>query len=111
MGLTLVQLKDLGFKPAKKQSPFAKKYDTLIYTLNSTDYLYVGYNQFKKQVNNKIIWKSFVEPDTKNRVAYQVINIGDTGYEEMKSYLERAVKNANYIPTEEELEYLNGRTD
>lgn len=111
MALTIKQLQDLGFKPAKKSSPFAKKYDTLIYPLNESDYLYVGYNAFKKLVNNKTIWKSFVEPDTKKRIAYEIINIGDTGYSEMKSFLERSVINANYKATIEEQEYLDGRID
>lgn len=111
MALTITQLKDLGFKPTKKSSPFAKKYDTLIYPLNETDYLYIGFDHFKKRVNNKVIWKSFIEPDSKSRIAYQLTEIGTTGYTEMKSFLERAKINANYKVTAEEQEYLDGRVD
>lgn len=109
MSLTIKQLHELGFRPTKKSSPFAKKYDTLIFPLNDSDYLYLGYDNFKRSVNNKIIWKSFIEPDTKKRIAYQVIQIGDTGYTEMKAFLERSKINANYKYTVEEQEYLDGR--
>lgn len=111
MALTITQLKDLGFKPTKKSSPFAKKYDTLIYSLNSTDYLYIGFDHFKKRINNKVIWKSFVEPETKNRIAYQITQIGETGFSEMKAFLERAKMNANYKYSQEEQDYLDGRVD
>lgn len=106
MALTLVQLQDLGFKPIKKSSPFRKKYDTLIYPLNDSDYLYVGYNEYKKEVNNKIIWKSFIEPDSGKRIAYIITQLGTTGYTEMKDFLKRAKANANYKLTVEEQEYL-----
>lgn len=109
MAITIQQLKDLGFKPFKKESPFKKKYDTLILSLNKTDYLYLGYNQYAKAINNKIIWKSFLQPETNERISYVVTKIGDTGYVEMKEFIERALINANYKPTEEEQEYLNGR--
>ncbi len=111
MALTLKQLESLGFKPTKKESPFRRKFDTLIYPLNETDYLWLGYNEFKKEVNNKIIWKSFVEPDTKNRVAYQITNIGTTGFNEMKAFLKRAKENANYKPTQDEDIFLQGRDE
>lgn len=109
MAITLNQLKDLGFKPFKKESPFKKKYDTLILSLNKTDYLYLGYNEYNKSVNNKIVWKSFVDPETSKRISYVVTKLGETGYTEMKDFISRALTNANYKPTEEEQEYLNGR--
>ena len=108
MSITINQLKDLGFKPFKKKSPYSKSYDTLIYKLNNTDYLYLGYSTFKREVNNKLIWKSFVQPESKERIAYVVTKLGDTGYGEMKEFLERSVVNANYKPTEEEQRYLDG---
>jgi len=111
MSITIKQLKDLGFKPFKKRSPYSKSYDSLMYKLNNTDYLYVGYSSFTKQVNNKLIWKSFVQPDTKERIAYVVTRLGDTGYTEMKDFLERSVVNANHVVTEEEQRYLDGIED
>jgi len=109
MALTIQQLKELGFKPAKKESPFKKKYDTLILPLNKTDYLYLGWSVHSKQINNKVIWKSFLQVDDNQRISYVVTNIGDTGYSEMKEFIKRAIVNANYKPTEDEQEYLNGR--
>lgn len=111
MALTIKQLESLGFKPTKKESPFKRKFDTLIYPLNETDYLYLGYNEFRKEINNKLVWKSFVEPGTKNRIAYVVTNIGSTGFTEMKTFLKRAKDNANYKPTEEEIIFLDGRDE
>jgi hypothetical protein len=111
MALTIVQLKDLGFKPTKKKSPFAKKYDTLIFTLNKTDYLELGYDSYRKEVNNKIVWKSFVDPYSNKRIRYIVTSLGNTGYTEMRDFLNREKDNANYKPSNEELEYLEGNTD
>lgn len=90
MALTISQLLDLGFKPTKKSSPFMKKYDTLVYYFNSTDHLYIGYDEHKKQINNKIIWKSFVEPESGKKVTYPVVRIGDTGFTEIKEYIKRS---------------------
>ena len=109
MAITIEQLKDLGFKPFKKESPFKKKYDTLILSLNKTDYLYLGYNEYAKSVNNKLIWKSFLQPETKERISYVVNRIGEIGYSDMKDFITRALINANYKPSESEQEYLNGR--
>lgn len=109
MSITLIQLKELGFKPAKKSSPFRRSYDTLIFKLNDTDYLYLGYDEYRREINKKIIWKSFVEPESSKRIAYMITKIGDTGYSEMKEFLNRAVVNANYKPTKEEQEYLDGK--
>jgi len=88
MAITKQQLLDLGFKPDKKSSPFAKKYDTLIYPLNKTDYLYLGYNVISKGVDFKRMWKSFIDMEG-NRSTYQVIHIGETGYSELKDYIQR----------------------
>lgn len=91
MALTIGQIKDLGFKPAKRGGGLSKhrKYDTLVYTLNKTDFLYIGYNQYSKSINNKTIWKSFKHPETNDRITYKVIDIGDTSYTELKDYLDR----------------------
>lgn len=111
MSLTLIQLKSLGFKPAKKESPYKVKYDTLIYPLNETDYLFLGYNDMRKEVNNKLVWKSFIESNSKNRIAYVITNIGSTGYNEMKSFLKREKTNSNYKPSKEEEQYLEGKDE
>ena len=90
MSLTRVQLCDLGFVPTKRGgglSPY-RKYDTLLYPLNDTDFLYIGYNQFNKSVNNKVIWKSFKAPE--GRITYPVVSLGETGYYELKDFLMRA---------------------
>lgn len=108
MSITIQQIKDLGFLPSKKQSPFNKSYDTLIYPLNKTDYLYLGYNQYIKEVNFKTIWKSFINTD-RERICYQVIKVGETTFSELKDFINRSVINSNYKPTEEEQDYLNGK--
>lgn len=86
MALTLSQVTSIGFKPCKKQSPFAKKYDTLIFPINKTDYLYIGYNPVIKEMNFKKIWKSFVDNDG-HRMTYQITTLGETGFRELKNYV------------------------
>ena len=92
MALTKEQIISLGFKPAKKASPFAKKYDTLIFNLNKTDYLYIGYDPFRKEINYKRIWKSFVNEEG-HREAHQLTHIGETTFTELKDYIRRATAN------------------
>jgi len=89
MAITKETLVSLGFKPSKRGGGLAKhkKYDTLIYPINSTDFLYIGYNQFKREVNNKVIWKSFKAEE--GRITYPVISLGDTGYSELKDFITR----------------------
>lgn len=89
MAITIEQLKNLGFKPSVRGRGGLgkiKKYDSLIYPINDTDFLYTGYNPYKKQINYKTIWKSFKDEDG-NRITYQVVNLGDTGLIELKSYI------------------------
>lgn len=88
MSLTLLQLENLGFVPSKKKSPFAKKYDTLILPLNKTDYLYLGYNNITKGIDYKRIWKSFIDGEGK-RYSHQIIHIGETGFKELKEYIQK----------------------
>ena len=68
MAITLKQIEDLGFKPTKKGGGLSKyrKYDTLVYPINKTDYLYIGYNPFKREINNKTIWKSIMTDEGRN---------------------------------------------
>lgn len=92
MAITIEQLKNLGFKPSVRGRGGLgklKKYDSLIYPINDTDFLYTGYNPYKKQINYKTIWKSFKDEDG-NRITYQVINLGDTGLLELKEYILRS---------------------
>lgn len=77
----------LGFKPSKRSSMYDKKYDTLIYPINETDFLYIGYNEYTKRINNKILWKSFKQVDSGERITYPVTHLGDTGFSELKDFL------------------------
>lgn len=100
MSVTREQLIDLGFKPSKRSSLYNKKYDTLIYPLNETDFIYLGYNQYNKLVNNKILWKSFKREETGERITYPVIHLGDTSYTEVKDFLRRSIRSGSYINEE-----------
>lgn len=104
MAITREQLVDLGFKPSKRGGGLSKykKYDTLIYPINETDFLYIGYNQFNKTVNNKIIWKSFKSEE--GRITYPVISLGDTGYKELKSFISRCKDSIVNVAIPETLE-------
>lgn len=86
MSITREQIVDIGFKPTKKKSPFSKKYDTLVYRLNDTDYLYLGYNSILKSLDYKRIWKSCVDKDG-NRLSFQIAHIGETSFSELKDYI------------------------
>lgn len=91
MSITKDQLVSLGFKPSKRGSVLTtKKYDSLVFRINDSDYLYTGYIHFKNQINYKTIWKSFKD-DEGIQTAYQVINLGETGFNELKDYLIRTV--------------------
>lgn len=96
MALTTQQMISLGFKPSKRSSLYGKKYDTLVYPINDTDFLYIGYNEFTKRVNNKILWKSFKQIDSGERITYPVVHLGDTGFTELKAYLQRSVEVSDY---------------
>ena len=108
MALTTGQMISLGFKPSKRSSLYDKKYDTLVYPLNNTDYLYIGYNEFTKRVNNKILWKSFKQVDTGERITYPVTHLGDTGFTELKDYLEYSKRDIyQYITNGEDIADIN----
>lgn len=97
MSITREQLISLGFKPTKRGGGLSatRKYDTLIYPIDNTDFIYIGYNQFNKTINNKVLWKSFKDLDG-NRITYPVISLGDTGYNELKNFLERSKASIAY---------------
>lgn len=86
MALTKEQLISLGFKPGNKKTGFGKRYDTLVFPLTKTDYLYINKTA-------STIWMCFQNPGSKVCTNYQVINIGATGYNEMKSYIQRIKHN------------------
>lgn len=91
MALTNDQMLSLGFKPSVRGRGGigkTKKYDSLVLPINETDFLYTGFNPFKDQINYKTIWKSFKDING-NRITYQVINLADTGYTELKDYIIR----------------------
>lgn len=95
MALTTEQIISLGFKPSLRgRGGLAKnrKYDSLVFPINETDFLYTGYNPFKKQVNYKTIWKSFKDKVNGERITYQVVSLADTGYMELKAYLQRTLR-------------------
>ena len=91
MALTNTQLVGLGFKPSVRGRGGlgkTKKYDSLVLPINETDFLYTGFNPYKDQINYKTIWKSFKDING-NRITYQVINLADTGYKQLKDYITR----------------------
>jgi len=88
MSITREQIISIGFKPAKKKSPYAKKYDTLIYPLSKTDYLYLGYSAITKGIDYKRIWKSCVDSEG-NRVTFMISHIGETSFTDLKDYIKR----------------------
>lgn len=102
MAITLKQIESLGFKATKKGGGLSKykKFDTFIYPLNKTDYLYIGYNPFKREINNKTIWKSIMTDE--GRLNYQVINIGETGFGELKDFINRCLGTRITPPYEED---------
>jgi hypothetical protein len=94
MALTLTQLTSLGFKPSVRGRGGlgkTKKYDSLVLPINDTDFLYTGYNPYKKEINYKTIWKSFKSTEGE-RITYQVANLADTGLLELKDYIDRTNK-------------------
>lgn len=92
MSITRDQLQSLGFKPTKRAKGFSKrKYDTLLFPLNETDYIFTGYNRFTKDVDFKRMWKSFTDPETKEVITYPIDRMGELTYTNVKEYLERAI--------------------
>lgn len=95
MAVTRLQLESLGFKPAKKAKSLSKKkYDTLIYSLNKTDYIYTGYNSFNKNVDFKRLWKTFLDPETNETYTYPIDRIGELSYNSVKDIIKQAEEQA-----------------
>lgn len=108
MALTTQQMISLGFKPSKRSSMYDRKYDTLIYPINTTDYLYIGYNEFTKRINNKILWKSFKQIESGERITYPVVHLGETGFKELKDFLDYFKRDIyQYITDGEDIADIN----
>jgi len=108
MALTTQQMISLGFKPSKRSSMYDKKYDTLIYPINETDFLYIGYNEYTKRINNKILWKSFKQVDSGERITYPVTHLGDTGFSELKDFLVKCKRDIyEYVTDGQPIEDIN----
>lgn len=88
MAITREQLLDIGFKPSKMAKGMTgRKYDSLIYRLNKTDYVYLGYNKFTKKIDFKRMWKCFKEMDSGEIITIPVEKIGELSYENVKDYI------------------------
>lgn len=94
MGLTRAHLIELGFKPAKKQRGLStRKYDTLMYKLNDTDYIYLGYNDFRGNIDFKTLWKSIMTEE-EGRISYPIQSLGTLTYTNLKEYIKNAERTA-----------------
>lgn len=94
MSITRQQLIDLGFKPAKKQRGLStRKYDTLMYKLNKDDYIYLGYNDFRGNIDFKTLWKSIVTEE-EGRISYPIQSLGTLTYTNLKEYINTAERTA-----------------
>lgn len=80
MALTKEQLKDLGFVYMQRPSIYKKRACGLIYKLPNEEYLWI-------HEKGKVVFKSFVDPETNDRLSVSVCNLGDTGFNEMKQFL------------------------
>lgn len=90
MALTRAHLIELGFKPAKKQRGLStRKYDTLMYKLNDNDYIYLGYNDFRGNIDFKTLWKSIMTEE-EGRISYPIQSLGTLTYTGLKEYIEQA---------------------
>lgn len=88
MAITRAQIIELGFKPAKKRKGLGtRKFDTLMYKLTEDDYLYLGYNDFRGNVDFKILWKSILTED-EGRISYPVNSLGALSFTRLKEYIE-----------------------
>lgn len=95
MSITREQLMDLGFKPAKVSKGLGRrKYDSLIYRLNDTDYIFTGYLKWNKKVDFKKMWKTYFDPETKQTVTYPIDRMGVLNYSMVKDFLATAVAQA-----------------
>lgn len=91
MAVTRDQLIDIGFKPTKKSKVLSnRKYDTLIYPLNKTDYIYTGYNNFNKNIDFKRLWKTFYDPESEETYTYPIDKMGELSLTIVKDIIKQA---------------------
>lgn len=92
MAITREQILELGFKPAKKKKGLGnRKYDSLVYKLTKDDYLYLGYNDFRGNVDFKTLWKSILTEE-EGRLSYPIETIGLLSYTRLKEYIENTLR-------------------
>lgn len=92
MAITRAQILDLGFKPAKKKKGLGtRKFDTLMYKINDNDYLYIGYNDFRGNIDFKTLWKSILTEE-EGRISYPVNSIGLITYTSLKEYIDNTLR-------------------
>lgn len=91
MSITRQQLLDIGFTPAKRKKGLGtRKYDTLIFKMDENDYLYLGYNDFRGNVEFKTLWKSIMTEE--GRISYPVNSISMITYTGLQEYIDNALK-------------------
>lgn len=92
MSITRQQLLSLGFVPTKRKKGLGnRKYDTLMFKLNEDDYLYLGYNDFRGNVEFKTLWKSIITEED-GRVSYPIDSLGSLTYNSLKEYIDNTIK-------------------
>ena len=101
MAITRQQILDLGFVPTKRKKGLGtRKYDTLMYKIDDNDYLYLGYNDFRGNIEFKTLWKSLTTEE--GRISYPIKSLGELTYNSLKEYIEATLRNY------EELKKVNG---
>lgn len=91
MAITKEQLLDLGFKATKlAKGKTKRKYDTLVFYLNDSDYLFTGFNNITGKIDFKRIWKSFEGPD--GRISYPISHTGNVSYTALKEFIESSIE-------------------
>lgn len=86
MAITRLQLERLGFFKDKKKHLNQEHY-ALIYPINSTDYIFSGYDKVTKKTNFKMLWIS-KKLFGNERVTYPLAHMGELSYLKVKEYLE-----------------------
>lgn len=96
MSITRDQLLSIGFKPSKISKGIGnRKYDSLVYRLNSTDYIFTGYNRWSNKVDFKRVWKTYYDPESKETISYPLDKMGVLTFTSVKEFVERAVLQSN----------------
>lgn len=93
MAITKEQLLDLGFKLSKRSKSLNnRKFDSLVYPINETDYVFLGYNPFSKKIDFKRLWKSFTDPTTLEKITYPIEHMQNLTYSNVKEFIERSLR-------------------